>query len=135
VARCLEVDYAFFNDEDNLALDRPLPEKLALLWRALALGLCDQLCYLSSRPVAMWYGTATWLRQHGYPCPYHVLLRRPFLRTVDFKRAELETIARSARQVWFIDDSAAVREAALGLERVAVYSSIEAFFTGRARQP
>jgi len=124
-----EVDYGFFYDEESLALDRPLQGKLELLWRALSLGLCDQVCYLSSRPESMWYGSATWLQQYGFPYPYQLLLRRQFLKTVVFKREELEMIARYATQVSFFDDSQAVRQAVVGLERVSIHSTIEAFFT------
>jgi hypothetical protein len=127
-----EVDYTFFYDEDNLALDRPMAEKLVLLWRALEMGLCNRLCYLSSRPTSMWYGTVTWLRQYGYPFPYHLLLRRQFQKTVVFKPEELETIGRYAKQVYFFDDSESVRQAAIGLKRVATYASIEEFFAVHA---
>jgi hypothetical protein len=127
-----EVDYDFFYDEDNLALDRPMPEKLALLWHALSMGLCDQLCYLSSRPQSMWYGSATWLQQHGYPFPYQLLLRRQFQKTVVFKREELETIARYATHVFFFDDSEIVRQAVAGLEHVITYASIEDLFAEHA---
>ncbi len=127
-----EVDYDFFYGEENLALDRPMPEELALLWRALSIGLCDQICYLSSRPESMWYGSATWLQQHGYPFPYQLLLRRQFQKTVVFKREELATIGRYAKQVFFFDDSEIVRQAVTGMERVTIYASIEEFFTERA---
>ena len=127
-----EVDYDFFYDVENLLLDRPMPEKVALLWRALEEELCEQECYLSSRPESMWYGTATWLHQYGYPFPFHLLLRRQFQKTVLFKREELERIGRYAKQVFFFDDSEIVRQAVAGLDRVTIYASVEEFFTEHA---
>jgi hypothetical protein len=127
-----DVDYPFFYDEENLALDRPMVEQLVLLWHALDLGLCDLNCYLSSRPESMWYSTVTWLRRYGYPFPFHLLLRRQYQKTVVFKREELELIARYARHVYFFDDSEPVRQAAQNLAHVTVYASIEEFFAEHA---
>jgi hypothetical protein len=125
----IEVDYDFFYAEENLALDRPMREGLTLLWRALDMELCEQTCYISSRPQSMWYGSATWLHQFGFPFPYQLILRRQYQKTVVFKPEELETISRYARCVYFFDDSADVRQATSGLRGVMTYGSIEEWFT------
>lgn len=123
-----EVDYDFFYDVDNLMLDCPMPRRLALLWRGLDLGMVDEGAYISSRPAFLWFGSAIWLHQHGYPFPFHLLLRRQFQKTIAFKREELECIAAVAEQVCFVDDSDAVREGVVGVPGVSVYARLEDLF-------
>ncbi len=123
-AQGTEVDYTFFFDEGNLSMDQPMPEQLALLWQALQGGLVDEGVYISSRPDSMWYGSATWLHQHAYPFPYHLLLRGQFQKTEDFKREELQVIACYAALILFVDDSAKTRDAVAGLPKVLIFERL-----------
>ena len=123
-----QVDYAFFFDEENLSLDQTMPEQLVLLWRALNVGLVNEGVYLSSRPDTLWYASATWLYQHGYPFPFHLLLRGQYQLTEDFKREELQRIAEYASLVLFVDDSPKTRAAVTGLPSVLVFERIESVF-------
>ena len=127
-AQGTQVDYAFFFEEENLSLDQTMPEQLVLLWQALSVGLVNEGVYLSSRPDTLWYGTATWLHQHAYPFPYHLLLRGQFQRTEDFKREELQQIAEYASLILFVDDSSKTRAAVTGLPKVLVFERIEGIF-------
>src|ERR1700737_4561363 len=105
-----------------------MQQRLALLWRGLALGMYDEGAYISSRPAFMWFSSAIWLHQYGYPFPFHLLLRRQFQKTVAFKREELEWIAAVAEQVLFVDDSESVRAGVVGVPKVSVYACLEDLF-------
>lgn len=124
----VDVDYNFFFADASLGLDQPMQRRLALLWRGLALGLYDEGAYISSRPTFLWFSSAMWLHQYGYPFPFHLLLRHRFQKTIAFKRAELEWIAAVAEQVFFVDDSDAVREGVAGVPKVAVFACLEDLF-------
>ncbi len=105
-----------------------MSEQLALLWRALRVGPVNEGVYLSARPDTMWYATATWLHQHAYPFPYHLLLRGQFQRAEDFKHEELQLMADYASLIFFVDDSTKTRAAVIGLPRVLSFERIESIF-------
>ncbi len=113
---------------ENLSLDSAMPEQLALLWRALRVGLVNEGVYLSSQPDSMWYGSATRLHQHAYPFPYHLLLCGLYQKTEDFKREELQVIAYYASLILFVDDSAKSRHAVAGFPKVLVFEHLEDVF-------
>ncbi len=101
---------AVFNP-DHVPLDTPIKGAIDAL-AALALGGCDDVVILTSRPESMREATRRWLFKQDYPIESPVIMKAgafQYVKTVVWKAGMVQTLAAfyDATEVIFVDDEEA----------------------------